>query len=216
MAPEGRGGFFITVEGMDGSGKTTHVGRLAEALSHDGHQVQVVRDPGTTALGERLRSLLLEPSADWRLEPLAEVALFLAGRVQLAAEVVAPALATGKVVIADRFLYSSLVHQGARGVPWEAILELHRICGVEVTPDLTLILDLEAEVARARRADRLTLDRLEASPTAYHEKVRRGYLEIARHFPERVVVVSATRGADEVALECLELARARLGTRRNA
>ncbi|MDA8395813.1 MAG: dTMP kinase [Candidatus Dormibacteraeota bacterium] len=216
MAPEGRGGFFITVEGMDGSGKTTHVGRLAEALSHDGHQVQVVRDPGTTALGERLRSLLLEPSADWRLEPLAEVALFLAGRVQLAAEVVAPALATGKVVIADRFLDSSLVYQGARGVPWEAILELHRICGVEVTPDLTLILDLEAEVARARRADRLTLDRLEASPTAYHEKVRRGYLEIARHFPERVVVVSATRGADEVALECLELARARLGTRRNA
>ncbi len=216
MAPEGSSGFFITVEGMDGSGKTTHVGRLAEALSHDGHQVQVVRDPGTTALGERLRSLLLEPSADWRLEPLAEVALFLAGRVQLAAEVVAPALAAGKVVIADRFLDSSLVYQGARGVPWESILELHRICGVQVSPDLTLILDLETAVAGARRADRLTLDRLEASPTAYHEKVRRGYLEIARHFPERVVVVPATRGADEVALECLELARVRLGTRRSA
>ncbi|MGC8472884.1 MAG: dTMP kinase [Candidatus Dormibacteria bacterium] len=216
MAPEGRTGFFITVEGMDGSGKTTHVGRLAEALSHDGHQVQVVRDPGTTALGERLRSLLLEPSADWKLEPLAEVALFLAGRVQLAAEVVAPALAAGKVVIADRFLDSSLVYQGARGVPWDSILELHRICGVQVSPDLTLVLDLETEAARARRADRLTLDRLEASPTAYHEKVRRGYLEIARHFPDRVVVVPATRGADEVAQECLELARTRLGTRRNA
>jgi dTMP kinase len=216
VAHEGRSGFFITVEGMDGSGKTTHVGRLAEALSHDGHLVQVVRDPGTTALGERLRSLLLEPSADWKLEPLAEVALFLAGRVQLAEEVVAPALAAGKVVIADRFLDSSLVYQGARGVPWESILELHRICGVRVTPDLTLVLDLEAEAARARRADRLTLDRLEASPTAYHEKVRRGYLEIARHFPDRVVVVPATRGADEVAQECLELARTRLRTRRNA
>ena len=209
-------GFFITVEGVDGSGKTTQVGRLAEALSHDGHLVQVVRDPGTTALGERVRSLLLEPSADWEMEPLAEAALFLAGRVQLAAEVVGPALAAGKVVISDRFLDSSLVYQGARGVPWESILELHRICGVQFTPDLTLVLDLEVELARGRREDRPTLDRLEASPTSYHERVRQGYREIAQRFPERVVVVQAARGPDEVASECLDLARARLELRRMA
>ncbi|MGA9774735.1 MAG: dTMP kinase [Candidatus Dormiibacterota bacterium] len=207
-------GFFISVEGVDGSGKTTQAGQLAESLSRDGHQVQVVRDPGTTALGERLRALLLEPAADWALEGWAETALFLAGRVQLTAEVVRPALESGAVVISDRYIDSSLVYQGARSIPWEAILELHRICGADLKPDLTLILDLEISAARGRREGQPSLDRLESEPTTYHEKVRAGYLEVARRFPERAVLVSADRSPEAVARDCLELARARLQPRR--
>lgn len=209
-------GFFISIEGVDGSGKTTQAGRLAEGLSRAGHQVQVVRDPGTTALGERLRELLLEPAADWALQGWAETVLFLAGRIQLASDVLRPALAAGTVIISDRYIDSSLVYQGAREVPWEAILELHRVCHADLLPDLTLILDLEVGAARGRRRGRPSLDRLEAEPTTYHERVRSGYLEVARRFPERAVLVPAGRPPDEVARECLDLARSRLQLRSSA
>lgn len=211
---EGRSsrGFFLSVEGMDGCGKTTQVGRLSEALSAGGRRVLVVRDPGTTALGERLRQLLLEPVSDWAVEPWAEAALFLAARIQLTGEAILPALNSGVTVVADRYLDSSLVYQGARGVPTDRLLEVHHLCGLDLLPDLTLLLDLEVERARGRRQKGDSVDRLEAEPTPYHERVRAGYLELARRFPERIKVVGADRDPDEVARDCLAAVRSRMSS----
>jgi dTMP kinase len=202
-------GFFISVEGLDGSGKTTQVGLLAEAMSRLGRRVTVVRDPGSTALGERIRELLLEPSAGSPMAPWAETALFLASRLQLAAEVIQPALAGGEVVVSDRYLDSTLAYQGARGLAADDIVTLHRVCGLERLPDLTLILDLPVELAVTRRRNG-TPDRMELEATSYHERVRSGYLGLARNFPDRLVILDATRPADELAKLCRELAVERL------
>lgn len=208
-------GFFITVEGLDGSGKTTQAGLLAEALSKQGHVVKVVRDPGTTVLGERLRELLLEPTSGWELEGWAEAALFLAARVQLAREVIYPALSRGEVVVSDRYLDSNLVYQGARGVPWNGIMEMHRICEVDRLPDLTLILDMPVAKARGRLASDLAPDRLESESTQYHERVRAGYQAVARTFPDRAVLLQADQRPVDLATECERVARERLAARRS-
>jgi len=208
-------GFFITVEGLDGSGKTTQAGLLAEALSKEGHVVKVVRDPGTTVLGERLRELLLEPTSGWVLEGWAEAALFLAARVQLAHEVIYPALARGELVVSDRYLDSNLVYQGARGVPWEGIMAMHRVCQVERLPDLTLILDMPVSTARGRRASDSPPDRLESESNQYHERVRAGYQAVARTFPARAVLLQADQRPGDLAMECQRVARERLAARRS-
>jgi dTMP kinase len=161
-----------------------------------------------------VRELLLDPAGEVALEDWAETALFLAARVQLAREVIAPALARGGVVVSDRYLDSSLAYQGARGVPWEGILELHRICGFERMPDLTLILDLPVATAQARRSGSLSRDRMESEPNPYHEQVRSGYLEVARRFPARAVILQADQSAEELAGECQRLARDLLASRR--
>ena len=202
------------MEGLDGSGKTTQAGLLAEALSKEGHSVKVVRDPGTTLLGERLRELLLEPAKGWEPEGWAETALFLAARVQLAREVIYPALARCEVVVSDRYLDSNLVYQGARGIPWDGIMELHRICGVERLPDLTLILDMPVATARERRGSDLPPDRLEAESNQYHERVRAGYQAVARSFPARAVVLQADQSPGDLAMECQRVARERIAARR--
>lgn len=202
-------GFFVSVEGLDGSGKTTQVGLLAEALSRLGRRVTVVRDPGSTGLGERVRELLLEPSGGSPMAPWAETALFLASRLQLAAEVIGPALAAGEVVVSDRYLDSTLAYQGARGLAPQDIMTLHQVCGLERLPDLTLVLDLPVEVAANRRGSG-TPDRMELEATSYHERVRSGYLGLARRFPDRLVILDATRPADELARICRELAIGRL------
>lgn len=207
-------GFFVSVEGLDGCGKTTQVGLLAQSLAAAGKNVAVVRDPGSTALGERVRDLLLEPTTAPPISHWAETALFLASRVQLAEEVIRPALAQGGVVVSDRYLDSTLVYQGARGIPWEEILELHRLCGLTRLPDLTLVLDLPVELARARREAGGTPDRMEQEGSTYHEKVRAGYLKLAERFPERVLLVNAQLPVAELARECGELARERLNLER--
>jgi dTMP kinase len=206
-------GFFVSVEGLDGSGKTTQVGRLAQALAATGRRVTVVRDPGSTALGERVRDLLLEPTGAG-ISPWAETALFLTSRLQLAAEVLGPALARGDVVVSDRYLDSTLAYQGARGLSPGEILELHRLCGLTRLPDLTLFLDLPVAVARGRREGAASPDRMEQESNSYHERVRAGYLDLAGQFPDRIVVVDAGRPADELARQCGDLVRDRLNVGR--
>ncbi|MGH7611028.1 MAG: dTMP kinase [Candidatus Dormibacteria bacterium] len=207
-------GFFVSVEGVDGSGKSTQAHRLAQALAGQGLAVTVVRDPGTTPLGERVRELLLEPQPGYRPEAWAEVALFLAARVQLLREVVEPALAEGSVVVADRYLDSTLVYQGSgRGLDQERLLELHRLLGADREPDLTLVLDLDVRAARRRIGGALPLDRMELEPTAYHERVRRGYLELAERFPRRVVVLDAGQPAGDLARACRRVVGERLQAR---
>ncbi|MGA7173527.1 MAG: dTMP kinase [Candidatus Dormiibacterota bacterium] len=212
-----RAGFFITVEGIDGSGKSTQAQLLATRLGQVGEDVTTARDPGSTALGERIRGLLLETSGAPPPDPFTEVALFLAARVQLLRELIDPALEAGVVVVCDRYLDSTLVYQGAgRGLDQSQLLELHRLAGADRMPDLTLILDLDVEVARLRSAPGRDLDRMEAEPTAYHERVRQGYLALAPKFPERVVVLPADLPLEELAESCWRVTRERLMARRAA
>lgn len=207
-------GFFVSLEGVDGSGKSTQASLLAARLREEGEEVTVVRDPGTTVLGERVRKLLLEKVVT-APDPFAEVALFLAARRQLLREVIEPSLAAGVLVISDRYLDSTLVYQGAgRGLDVDTLLELHRLIGAGRLPDLTLILDLDIAAARRRSDPALALDRVESEPTAYHERVRQGYLALAPRFPERVVVLSADVRSAALADLCWRISRERLAGRR--
>jgi len=208
-------GFFISVEGIDGSGKSTQARLLADRLRQEAEVVTAVRDPGSTALGERIRSLLLEHIGGLPPHPFAEVALFVAARVQLLHEVIEPALAKGGLVVCDRYLDSTLAYQGAgRGLDQRTLLDLHRLAGADRMPDLTLILDLEVSSARLRSEPGRTPDRMESAPTAYHERVRQGYLALAPRFPERVVLLPADLPPEELAESCWKVTRARLTARR--
>lgn len=196
-------GFFISVEGIDGSGKSTQARLLTGRLRQAGETVVAARDPGTTALGERIRAVLLENSGGTPPDPFAEVALFLAARVQLLREVIDPTLEAGGLVVCDRYLDSTLVYQGAgRGLDQGTLGELHRLVGAGRLPDLTLVLDLEVGAARLRSEPGRSRDRMEAEPTAYHERVRQGYLALAPRFPDRVVVLSADLPPAELAESC--------------
>src|SRR5580704_6854791 len=185
-------GFFISFEGVDGAGKSTQVAALAAALRSDGHEVLTVREPGETAVGELIRSLLLRP-APAPLDPWAEALLFVSARAQLLAETVLPALMRGGVVIADRYVDSTLAYQGGgRGLDRRSLRALHRAACGDVWPDLTLLLDLPPPAAeRRRRAGQLPLDRMELSPEAFHAAVHRTFRELAEAEPERIVVVDA-------------------------
>jgi dTMP kinase len=208
-------GFFVSVEGVDGSGKTTQAARLAERLRSQRELVTLVRDPGTTRLGERVRTELLHDSEGLPPAPFAEVALFLAARVQLLREVIEPALAKGAVVVSDRYLDSTLVYQGAgRGLDQAVLLDLHRLVGADRMPDLTLVLDLPVASAQSRSDPTLPLDRMEAEPTAYHERVRQGYLALATKFPTRIVVLAGNLPLEELAESCWRVTRERLAARR--
>jgi dTMP kinase len=211
----GEPGYFISVEGVDGSGKTTQAGRLAQRLRRQGELVTLVRDPGTTRLGEKIRAQLLDDSEGVPPAPFAEVALFLAARIQLLGEVIEPALAEGAMVVSDRYLDSTLVYQGAgRGLDQAVLLDLHRLLRADRVPDLTLVLDLPVASARSRSDPTLPLDRMEAEPTAYHERVRQGYLALATKFPERIVVLPGDLPLEELAESCWRVTRERLAARR--
>jgi len=200
---------LITFEGIDGSGKSTQAVRLAEALRAAGREVLEVREPGGTALGERVRSILLD--AGQRVTPVAELMLFSAARAQLADEVIRPALAAGAVVVADRFYDSTTAYQGGgRGLFEPEWLEaLHgRVTG-GVVPAITFLLDVPTDVAASRRRGRPD-DRMEEGGTAFFERVRAAYLAIAAGAPARVVVMEGMRQADALHEEILARASARI------
>lgn len=193
-------GRFITIEGGEGAGKSTHAARLAQSLAERGIPTLVTREPGGTAAAERIRALLLDPGeAAW--EPATEVLLHFAGRVENVVKTVEPALAEGRVVICDRFADSTLAYQGyGSGVNPATIRAVGEAALGGFRPDLTLILDIDPEAglerAGKRSADR---DRYESQPLAYHRRVREGFLAIAADAPERCVVIDSTRDEDRVA-----------------
>jgi dTMP kinase len=214
-------GVFITLEGLDGSGKTTQIKRLAAWLTRRGMEPVVLRQPGGTATGDRIREILLDSrSAD--VAPMTEMALMFADRAQAIAEFIQPALDAGKIVVCDRFTDSTEAYQGGgRQIGSEVVLELHRlICG-GLQPDLTLLLlpSFEASLARARRRnDRMESEtgkdenRFETEKDAFYRRVWEKYHEIARREPDRVVLIEGDLTIDEVHEQIIESVAERLVT----
>ena len=189
-------GKFIVIDGPDGAGKSTQVARLADWLAAQGVDVVRTRDPGGTAIGDRVRTILLDRAAA-EMSVACETMLYMASRAQLVAEVVRPALAAGKCVLCDRFVSSTIAYQGAGGADPAAILGVAEVAIGGTWPDLTVILDIEAErgLARVKRG----LDRMESKGPDFHRRVREGFLRQVEQFPLRFAVVSSAGAVDEVA-----------------
>ena len=206
-------GFFVSFEGIDGSGKSTQLSAAAAALRNlpGVSEVVMVREPGDTALGEMARAFLLQHQMVTPIDPWAEALVFMAARAQLLQEVVLPALGRGAVVLADRFVDSTLAYQGGgRGLPEATLRGIHRETSGDVWPDLTLLLDLPLDTAKARRhAQELPLDRMEATPEQFQWAVRDAFLRIAALEPARVVIVDAARSAVAVSEEVVSLVSSR-------
>jgi dTMP kinase len=199
-------GFFLTLEGPDGGGKTTQSARLAEWLREAGFDVVTCRDPGSTELGNRLRAIVLDRAAV-DLSIRAEMLLYMASRAQLVDEVIRPALAAGRVVVSDRYLLSNLVYQGfAGGLDVDDLWRIGRVATAGLLPDLTLVLDVDAETARRRVGG--TRDRIEDRSEEYREAVRAGFIETARrargggggcpYYPAPLVLIDASADQDVV------------------
>ena len=210
-------GFFISVEGIEGSGKSTQVTLLAQVLRSQGREVIVTREPGGTAVGQVLRRLLLEAAAA-PLAPGAELYLMLADRAQHVQEIVAPTLQANKIVICDRFVDSTTAYQGyGRGVELTFLTRLNAFACSGCMPALTFVLDLPVTegLRRARqRQDRTdATDRFEAESVAFHERVRTGFLEVARADPQRVHLLDAVRPVEVIHQEILAVVQARLASK---
>jgi len=217
VSPRGK---FLTFEGLDGSGKSTQVEKLARSLRAHGVFVTVTREPGGTAAGEKIRDVLLH-SATSGLSPLAEMALMFAARAQHIHEVILPALAEGRVVLCDRFTDSTEAYQGGgRKLGSKPVLLLHEILSGNLQPDLTILLDNEAgfSVERARRRNRKHKstrsekdeNRFEQESRAFFGRVRSAYLAIAAREPNRVQVIDARGTPGETHAVILELVRKKL------
>ena len=189
-------GKFITLEGMDGAGKSSHVAWIAEWLRARGHRVLVTREPGGTPLGERLRTLVLNEPMDLRTETL----LVFAARQEHLVERIRPALDAGEWVLSDRFTDATYAYQGGgRGLAQPVLEALEAWVHGDFQPDLTLYFDLPVEVARARLANlQSRRDRFEQEDAGFFERVRGAYLERARRHPQRIRVIDASRSLDEV------------------
>jgi len=200
-------GKFITFEGLDGCGKTTQLEQLASVLRAEGIDVLTTREPGGTEIGERIRAVLLD-SRTAGLDSLTEMALMFASRAQQLAQVILPALESGKWVLCDRFTDSTEAYQGGgRQLGSESILQVHKILCRNVWPDLTILMDSEVEhsVQRARRRNKAAAqgsmaneNRFEQESKAFFTRVQQAFREIARREPQRVAMVDARRPADVV------------------
>jgi dTMP kinase len=202
-------GWFITLEGIEGSGKTTQAAILADALRLRGNQVMVTREPGGTRAGEFIRAIFLDSSIS--LEVTAELLLVLADRAQHVREKLRPTLEAGQIVISDRYSDSTIAYQGyGRGLDLKLVHDLNRLASDGITPDLTIVLDcapeigLERSKARAEGAVRAR-DRFEEEQIEFHRRVRDGFRAIARDEPSRVVLLDSARETGDVSAAILRL-----------
>jgi dTMP kinase len=210
-----RRGLFITLEGPDGSGKTAQAERLRAAVAASGQEVLLVREPGGTAAGERIRAILMDrDESSIHLTQRADALLFMAARAQLVERVIEPALAGGTVVISDRYLDSTLAYQGFGGeLGVEELLPVGRFATGGLRPDLTVLFDVPVEVGLARKSAAETT-RFEAHfDRAFHERVRAGYLSLAAAEPDRYVVIDASAPEADVFAAALATIVDRLGAR---
>jgi dTMP kinase len=196
---------FITLEGIEGCGKTTQINHLSTFFENRGQPCVVTREPGGTAIGKEIRSILLNPS-NKDMVPRAELLLYMADRAQHIAALVKPRLAENSVVLCDRYFDATVVYQGfARGLDTRFIYELHRLVLEDFKPDITILLDLSPRIGLARAWKQLdngtrsgTESRFEEETLSFHEKVRAGYLELARLEPERFRTIDASGDENQV------------------
>lgn len=191
-------GIFITFEGPEGGGKSLQVEKIREYLKQEGYDVLVVREPGQTEIGEEIRQVLLNPK-NKKMDSRTEILLFEASRAQLVKEMINPALATGKIVLADRFYDSTTAYQGyGRGMNLNDIKWLNQFATGGLIPDLTILLDVPPEVGIARRKKSKKKDRLDMEGIEFHQRVRKGYLKMAEKEPKRWRIVDANRPIEEI------------------
>lgn len=194
-------GFLISFEGSEGSGKSTQISRIADRFEDAGYEVVVTREPGGTSIGEEIRHILMHASESANMMPETELLLFAASRAQLVREVILPAVEAGKIVLCDRFMDSTTVYQGiARKIQSEPVHLINTFAVGDMVPDVTVVIDLDAETGLARvkhRANDLP-DRMEQENIEFYEKVRTGYLMLAKAMPERFVVVEGELPRDEL------------------
>lgn len=196
---------FITLEGIEGSGKTTQIRHIVDFLTGLGHPCIQTREPGGTRIGKNIRSILLNPE-NAALDPSAELLLYTADRIQHIQEVILPGIRSGRMVICDRYFDATLAYQGmARGLDAPLILELHRLICRNLKPDLTFLLDLPPRIGLQRAWKQLESgsrkaieSRFEKEAVAFHERVRSGYLELAEKEPERFRIIDASHPLDQV------------------
>lgn len=190
---------FISFEGPEGSGKTTQSRDLVDYLMECGYSVSHTREPGGTAIGQQIRTVLLEPE-NTDMRPLTEFLLFSASRAQLVSDIIQPELARGAIVVCDRFFDSSYAYQGhGHGVDFGILRSITEIATGGLVPDLTFLLDIDPEIGLMRRRDnRMRLNRLDEHALGFHERARRGFHDLANADPERWVVLNANTRAEDV------------------
>ena len=208
-------GLFVTFEGMDGSGKSTQMKRLAERLRAEGFQVHETYEPGGTPIGNQIRRVLLD-SANEELRPTTELLLYFACRAQNVEQSILPALRQGAIVLSDRFTDSTLAYQGvARGLGKQVVLDLDRISCQGLIPDLTVLIDIDLETSleRARARNRQLSDsqtRMDDQAVEFHRKVHEAYSALAAEHPDRFVVVDGRADVDGVAVDVWKAVRPRI------
>lgn len=201
---------FLSIDGVDGVGKSTQIDLLCDWLTAQGHEVVTCRDPGTTAVGEALRQILLGRH-EMAIHRRSEMLIYMAARAQLVEEVIRPALAAGKTVVSDRFLLANVVYQGhAGGLGAETVWQVGEVAIGGVSPDLVVLLDLDVAQATARRSG--PADRMEAQGHAFLERVRQGFLDEARQQARHIAVIDASAGIASVHAEVCAAVRRLLPT----
>lgn len=192
-------GLFITVEGTDGSGKSTQIALMAEYLRKMGHEVVLTREPGGTNISEKIRSIILDPE-NREMGYIAEALLYASSRAQHVAELIKPSVEQGKVVICDRFVDSTYVYQGfGRGIDMEILESVNKIAMDGMFPDITFFFDISPEVALKRRIQATGADRIENEKMEFHMKVYHGYKSLAAKDPDRIKTIDADRSIEEIA-----------------
>ena len=203
---------FITIEGPEGSGKTTAVDTAVKELEKMGYQIVRTREPGGTPIAEQIRNVILDKN-NTAMDQRTEALLYAASRRQHLVEKVWPALKEGKIVICDRYLDSSLAYQGgARGLGVDNILQVNSFATEGTFPDLTLLFDIDPKLGLARIAanSNREVNRLDLEKIEFHNKVRNAFLELAKRYPERFVVIDASQSREEVAKKTLEVMLSRI------
>lgn len=197
-----RRGIFITFEGPDGAGKTTQIHRLRDYLISKGTDLVLTREPGGTRIGEKIREIILDPEYQ-EMADLTEALLYASSRAQHVAEVIFPALKSGKTVICDRFMDSSIAYQGYGRKLGEKVRIINEIAVLGLIPDITFLLLVDPGEGRKRISDGF-LDRLELEEMQYHEEVYRGYMELAAQNTERMIVIDGSLKIDEISIEIIK------------
>jgi len=205
-------GFFITFEGIDGCGKSTQLKLTQKYLKQNGYRVKVLREPGSTPVSEKIRNILLNKKL--KITPASELMLYEAARAELVHNVIAPALEAGEVVLCDRFYDSTTAYQGyGRGLDIQLIKKLNNLAAGNSKPNLTFVFDINyAESLRRMNKINKVADRLESESKAFFQRVRKGFLEIARRDKKRVVLINGNRPVDRVFDEVKNCLRRKLKT----